>query len=321
MKYFVQGERIKNYEDKSNLISSIVSSEVNQSINIQLHVPLEDIMASINKLLLKSNAYEILDTIGRKKNGLGYIVRAKIYSIPDRIFSCRIIEFPKISTYLKDSIIREYYSYKSKQTKYMVNIEFICIENFRVLFFYKYYEFTLHTCINQKKPISKYSMLRTIISAFNELHSQFPPIVHGHITPHNILIDENWEPLISDYGFENLKKFSSALIKYRNKNGWTAPEQLSTNTLITHSPSCANDVYSLGMLIWFMIYERDPFDVPYDQVPKFVVEQNMRPLILKDCNSKIALMMRICWQKAESQRPTMLSLLNEMRNINEKDLV
>lgn len=53
-------------------------------------------------------------------------------------------------------------------------------------------------------------------------------IVHGHLHLNNILLDQNFNIIISDIGFNSLKKVSSLRCGYINKGYYTAPENLET---------------------------------------------------------------------------------------------
>ena len=121
--------------------------------------------------------------------------------------------------------------------------------------------------------------------------------------------------MIADIGFENLKKFSSALIKYRNKDGWVAPEQLASNLLIISHPAPSNDIYSIGMLIWYLLNEQDPFDIPFEQIPAYVIDKNLRPSIKETTHPKLAQLIRQCWQKDETKRPEIDKILIELNSI------
>ena len=51
-------------------------------------------------------------------------------------------------------------------------------------------------------------------------------LIHGHLTPHNILFDKNFNIKISDYLFSSLKLLSGIKKMYTNISIYTAPEYL-----------------------------------------------------------------------------------------------
>ncbi|KAM7478004.1 hypothetical protein LguiA_026217 [Lonicera macranthoides] len=78
-------------------------------------------------------------------------------------------------------------------------------------------------------------------------------IVHFDIKPHNILLDQNMNPKISDFGHAKLcsKEHSAvSMTAARGTMGYIAPEVLSRSV---GKVSCKSDVYSFGMLLLEMV--------------------------------------------------------------------
>ena len=89
------------------------------------------------------------------------------------------------------------------------------------------------------------------VDAVAYLHSFDPPLVHGHLTPHNIFIDEvAGKAFIGDYGFEPLMKYAGLFNNYRNKYAYTAPELLVSKGSFSVGGSTECDIYSLGLILW-----------------------------------------------------------------------
>lgn len=51
-------------------------------------------------------------------------------------------------------------------------------------------------------------------------------IVHGHLNSNNVLFTKSYNIKIVDFGLRAIKKYSSLVNGYCNKNGFTAPECL-----------------------------------------------------------------------------------------------
>ncbi|RID74594.1 hypothetical protein BRARA_B01687 [Brassica rapa] len=82
-------------------------------------------------------------------------------------------------------------------------------------------------------------------------------IVHFDIKPHNILLDENLCPKVSDFGLAKLCKKKESILSLlgtRGTIGYIAPEVFSR---MYGSVSHKSDVYSYGMLVLEMIGERN----------------------------------------------------------------
>ena len=86
-------------------------------------------------------------------------------------------------------------------------------------------------------------------------------ILHFDIKPHNILLDHNFNPKISDFGLAKLCSKEQSVVSMtttRGTIGYIAPEVLSRNFgNITYK----SDVYSFGMLLLEMVGGRKNIDV------------------------------------------------------------
>lgn len=59
-----------------------------------------------------------------------------------------------------------------------------------------------------------------IINGLDYLHNN--NIVHCHLNSRNILLDDELNPIIVDFGFRNLYELSNLFNKYYNKSGYSA---------------------------------------------------------------------------------------------------
>ncbi|KAL6321097.1 hypothetical protein AAG906_012869 [Vitis piasezkii] len=86
-------------------------------------------------------------------------------------------------------------------------------------------------------------------------------ILHFDIKPHNILLDHNFNPKISDFGLAKLcskEQSAVSMTAARGTMGYIAPEMLSRNF---GNVSYKSDVYSFGMLLLEMVGGRKNIDV------------------------------------------------------------
>ncbi|XP_035548814.1 rust resistance kinase Lr10-like [Juglans regia] len=81
-------------------------------------------------------------------------------------------------------------------------------------------------------------------------------ILHFDIKPHNILLDENLKPKVSDFGLAKLYPVEDSIVpltRARGTLGYMAPEMLYKNI---GGVSYKADVYSFGMLLMEMVSRR-----------------------------------------------------------------
>ncbi|KAL2550702.1 Rust resistance kinase Lr10 [Forsythia ovata] len=103
-------------------------------------------------------------------------------------------------------------------------------------------------------------------------------ILHFDIKPHNILLDENFNPKISDFGLSKLYPTNDSIVSLtaaRGTMGYMAPEMFYKNI---GGVSYKADVYSFGMLLMEMAGRRknmNPFADRVSQIyfPSWVYEQ------------------------------------------------
>ncbi|XP_050277090.1 LEAF RUST 10 DISEASE-RESISTANCE LOCUS RECEPTOR-LIKE PROTEIN KINASE-like 2.5 isoform X1 [Quercus robur] len=91
-------------------------------------------------------------------------------------------------------------------------------------------------------------------------------ILHFDIKPHNILLDENFCPKISDFGLAKICPREESVISMlgaRGTTGYIAPEVFCRNI---GGVSHKSDVYSYGMMVLEMVGGRKNIDVSVDRV-------------------------------------------------------
>jgi len=158
------------------------------------------------------------------------------------------------------------------------------------------------------------------------LHTWDPPVFHRDIKSMNYLIDRDWHLKMTDFGLARFNTTSSrdSLKKLCGTFTYQAPEMVDQSQ--PYSAKC--DVYSLGIVLWEMIYRviNGQYQIPYGEYPALrmdfdiifnVAQKNLRPTIPKTCHAELATLVSSCWTKDPSQRPTateVLKSLNELEN-------
>ncbi|XP_028803896.1 PR5-like receptor kinase [Neltuma alba] len=145
-------------------------------------------------------------------------------------------------------------------------------------------------------------------------------ILHFDIKPHNILLDENFNPKISDFGLAKLYPLDNSVVSLTNARGtlgYMAPEFLYKNIGgISHKA----DVYSFGMLLMEMAGRRKNSNViehswqtyfakwVYDQFEESIEGSNISDEE-RGIAKKMIIIASHCIQMYPNDRPSMKNVL------------
>ncbi|XAR55012.1 Non-specific serine/threonine protein kinase [Bertholletia excelsa] len=158
-------------------------------------------------------------------------------------------------------------------------------------------------------------------------HDCKPPVLHLNLKSTNILLDENFEAKLSDYGLGKLLPLldNYGLTKFHNSVGYVAPELAQGLRL---SEKC--DVYSFGVVLLELVTGRKPVESPRSNEVVVLCEY-VRELIERgrasDCfdrslqgfvENELIQVMKLglfCTAETPSRRPSMAEVIQILESI------
>jgi len=171
----------------------------------------------------------------------------------------------------------------------------------------------------------KYKILRQIASAMKILHEKSPhrnPIVHRDLTLFNLLINDQLDCYLADFGIaveiphttsgEKIKQSSDEKIKLSpvGHPGYRAPE-VSSNELT--SKRC--DVYNFGNVMYELLGEVPLFvELDKKEIAKKNIDGNNMPdlkvLSEKNVDKKLIGLLKRCWKVDPKKRPQFVEIVS-----------
>lgn len=133
-------------------------------------------------------------------------------------------------------------------------------------------------------------------------------IIHRDFKPANILIDEQGNPKIADFGISHMKGTSAAAGEYGQAGSgcYMAPEVLGNETYGTRA-----DVYSFGMVLFEVLLSNNPWDDHSVNYSRKLFE-GWRPEIPDTVPEYLRDLIRSCWQNEWETRPSMNEVLQKL---------
>ncbi|XP_073024629.1 serine/threonine-protein kinase EDR1 isoform X1 [Primulina eburnea] len=159
-----------------------------------------------------------------------------------------------------------------------------------------------HCQIDEERRIK---MALDVAKGMNCLHTSTPTIVHRDLKSHNLLVDNNWNVKVCDFGLSRLKH--NTFLSSKSTAGtpeWMAPE------ILRNEPSNEKcDVYSFGVILWELATLKLPWnEMNPIQVVGAVGFQNRRLEIPKEVDPLVTRIICECWQTEPNLRPSFAQL-------------
>ena len=129
------------------------------------------------------------------------------------------------------------------------------------------------------------------------LHSK--GIVHRDLKSMNILLDENNDAKIADFGLAGILQHNKELVGGVGTPNYSAPEILERKR---YGPKI--DVYSYGVILWEMAMQQIPFrDKTFNAIYDQVVNKNWRLAFTRPIPENLKSLITKCWSANPNDRP------------------
>jgi len=161
-----------------------------------------------------------------------------------------------------------------------------------------------------KSPIPESNLLKwanQICTALSYLHEQNPPIVHRDVKPENIIVGENDQAYLVDFGIAKIDPtLKTSTVALGITPGYAPPEQYGRTSDHTDART---DIYALGATLYHMLTGQRPSE---SIGIASGLESPIKPA--KDINPAISLTVSLALERAmklnPSQRPTTVKDFN-----------
>ena len=215
--------------------------------------------------------YEIIEVLQQEPNFTEYLVKPKgvTSSIRKRVkeFSLQVSGLSPEELRKREESIKNQYKalHKIKAKPFILNVEFKIDEENHL--FYEISDFLDENSLRaeaRSKTFTfqeKIGIIRNVMAALKEAHKE--NIYHRDINPDNIYMSS---------GYAYLGNFGKSYFTDHNEQGYTVMATINEMNATPYHPleltvgdaSRSSDIYSLGVLIYWLFTSEEPFKTPYE---------------------------------------------------------
>lgn len=163
--------------------------------------------------------------------------------------------------------------------------------------------------VRRKGNAMRFKIVLGLAEGLQYLHSYH--VIHRDVKPTNILLDDNFEPLLTDFGFSRFIDEDSG----NNMTGETGSYRYMAPEVTSHSHYTEKaDTYSFALICNEIFTDEQPFEYQIAaQVALDVVKKNLRPSQKKIRNERLKAIIARCWDANPDLRPEWPEVIQELR--------
>jgi len=162
----------------------------------------------------------------------------------------------------------------------------------------------------------KINAASAISSAMHYLHEK--KIIYRDLKPQNIGFDKNKVLKLYDFGLARKLDPKDRAGDNYNMTGLTGSMRYMAPEVFNEKPyNLSADVYSFGILFWYMCSLETPFyQYSIDMMRNNVANGSARPEMCKSWRKGLRELMESCWDSNASQRPEFVDIRNTLDRLN-----
>ena len=212
---------------------------------------------------LLSNRYSIEELLGR--GGMAFVYRARDLML-ERTVALKVLR----ENFSEDPAFRERFRQEAKAAANLSHHNIVTVYDFgfdedRLFIVMEYVPgIDLNTLIQQRGRINIERGVDLIVQACKGIgYAHRAGLVHCDVKPHNFIVTPDNLLKVTDFGIA--RALASIEPDEEAEVIWGSPQYFSPEQAAGHPPSPASDVYSLGVVMYYMFTGQLPFNAKTSQ--------------------------------------------------------
>ena len=250
---------------------------------------------------LLNGRYQLEKTLGN--GGMAVVYRAKDLTL-ERTVALKVLR----EDYSNDPAFRERFRQEATAAANLVHPNIVTVHDFGIdqghLFIVMEYVpgTDLNSILQKRGRFTVNEALPLIRQACAGLgYAHRAGLVHCDVKPHNFLITPDNRLKVTDFGIA--RALASIQPEEKTKIVWGSPQYFSPEQAAGNAPSPASDVYSLGVVMYYMLTGRLPFTAA--TIPELIeMHRNTPPLPPRQFNPAIPITLEEIILKVLSKEPS-----------------